>query len=108
MAPRENSDLRSLALMWAEAARHVHSGDELVDLSNNYFQSWAHVREVAYLPPPCQPRRLRDLASLLSYAVEVHQCYRAMKVRDEETADLLEALVIFTEAVVLRAPLLPR
>ena len=105
MAPRENTDLRSLALIWAEAVRYAESQEELVALSNNYLQTWHAVREVAYLPHQCQPRRVRDLAALLSYAVEVNQCYRA-KSPDYEAEQILEALVIFTEAVSLRASIL--
>jgi hypothetical protein len=105
VAPRENTDVRSLALLWAQAARHAGSIEELVELSNSYFDTWAWAREVSYLPSPCQPRRVSDLEALLSYALEVYQCYRS-KVEEEETAEILEALVIFTEAVTLRASLL--
>ena len=105
MAPRENTDLRSRALIWAEAVRYAEGLDELVALSNNYFQTWTSTREISYLPHPCQPRPVRDLDALLAYAVEVYQCYRAKAV-DYEVAQILEALLIFTEAVSLRASFL--
>ena len=106
VAPRENSDLRSLALLWSEAVRCTHHVAELLALSNNYFETWGHIREVAYLPPQCQPRRMPDLEALLAYALDVYQCYRARGLDDNDTAETLEALFIFTGAVKERASLL--
>ena len=108
MAPRENTDLRSLALLWAETARHAQSRRELLELSNNYLESWAHARDVSYLPPTCQPRRMPDLEAVLAYAVDVNDCYRKHETPDGDAAEMLEALLIFTEAVVMRAALLQR
>jgi hypothetical protein len=105
MAPRENNDLRSLALLWAEAARHAKNSRELIELSNAYFETWTG-REVAYLPPECQPRRIADVAELTAYAVEVYRSYQANPSTDDEVAEILEALVIFTEAASQRASLL--
>lgn len=105
MAPRENNDLRSLALLWAEAARHSATVEDLVDLSNAYFETWAG-REVGYLPGECRPRRIKNIGELLAYALEVYRCYQARPLTDEELAEIMEALLIFTEAASLRASLL--
>jgi hypothetical protein len=102
MAPRENNDLRSLALLWAEAARHAKTNEALVELCNAYFETWAG-REVAYLPADCQPRRVADVAELMAYAVEVYRAYEARPASDDEVEEILEALMIFTEAASQRA-----
>ena len=101
LAPRENNDLRSLALIWAEAAARAQDVGELVELSNRYFETWAG-REVGYLPGHCRPHEVAGLEALLAYAVEVYRCYQA-KPADHEIAEILEALLIFTEAVSARA-----
>jgi len=105
MAPRENNDLRSLAVLWAEAARHTATVEDLIALGNAYFETWAG-REVAYLPGPCRPRRITSLAELLAYALDVYRCYQTGPFADEELAEIMEALLIFTEAASLRASFL--
>jgi hypothetical protein len=105
MAPREDNDLRSLALLWAEAARHTHTIEALVELANAYFETWAG-REVAYLPRQCQPRRIADIDELAAYALEVYRCYQAAQPADYEVEEIVEALIIFTEAASQRASVL--
>jgi hypothetical protein len=104
LAPRDSNDLRSLALIWAESARHAQALDELVDLSNRYFETWVG-REVGYLAVQCQPRKVDGVEALLAYAVEVYRCYQA-RAADDEVAEIVEALMIFTEAAASRASFL--
>jgi hypothetical protein len=107
MGQREDdgrADLSELNRVWRELVLSTKTVPDLLRVTMAFMRQYEQ-NEIAYLPKRCQPPPFAVLDDLLSYCIEVAECYRASNY-DPATAEIMDAIFNFVEAVVAHAPTL--